>query len=148
MGGLFINMKQSSKQYKFAVRRLKRCSDKLQKERLAQCLLNSKGNIFNEVKKIRGKSINYSRQIDEHVGAEKISNHFSSIYGKLYNSVKLDSNFDSAKEKVLNGVNLESEMQYSRITENVVRRAVQLLKPKKRDAFFNIASDFYLNGPD
>ena len=59
----------------------------------------------------------------------------------------MDDDFEIVKNKVLKGVNGESERQYDRITVDVVRKAVNLLKPKKSDAGFDISSDFYLNGP-
>ena len=83
-------MKYSKKQFKFAVRRLKRCADQIQNERLAECLLNSEGNIFQEIKKIRGKKPSNSSRIDWVVSADKISNHFASIYKKLYNNLTID----------------------------------------------------------
>ena len=147
-GELFLNMKLSNKQYKFAVRRLKRCADIIQNEKMANCLLNSEGNIFQEVKKIRGNRTNYSSQIDETIGAENIANHFASIYKNLYNSVNLDDEFGFVKTRVQQSIDDESKVQYSRITENTVRKAINLLKAKKSDAYFNISSDFYLNGPD
>ena len=44
-------------------------------------------------------------------------------------------------------VNEASQYQYSRITETVISKAINMLKPKKNDAIYDITSDFYLNGP-
>ena len=86
-------MKYSKRQFKYAVRRLKRCQDKIKNERLAETLLKNNGDIFHEIKKIRGKSNNFSNRIDDTVGPTDIANKFASIYGELYNRVNLSEDF-------------------------------------------------------
>ena len=75
---------------------------------MADCLLNSEGNIFQEVKKIRGNRTNYSSQIDETIGAENIANHFASLYKNLYNSVSLDDGFEFVKARVQQSIDEEA----------------------------------------
>ena len=59
-GDLSYNMKQSKKQFKFAVRRLKRCSDKIQADRFVSELLKGGSNIFNEIRRFRGSKADFS----------------------------------------------------------------------------------------
>ena len=146
-GNLYLNMRQSRKQFKFAVRRLKRCSAKIRNEKLANALLNSDGNIFTEIKKLRGKSTNFSSRIDNKVGVHDIANHFATTYDSLYNKITLDDKFESVRNKVLEKVNEASLGQYHRITEAVVAKAINLLKPRKNDSIHNISSEFYIHGP-
>ena len=126
---------------------MKRCSDQIRNERLAECLLNSNGNIFQEIKKIRGKTSNFSSRIDGEVGCDRITNHFASIYSKLYNNVNLDDSFKLVENMVHQGANNASSIQLERVTEEVVKTAIQRMKPKKNDAIFDICSDMYLNCP-
>ena len=92
-GELFINMKISRRQFKYAVRRLKRCEDKLKNEKFLNSLLEKDGNFFKELKKFRGKSCNISSCVDGQVGASNIANKFASNYRDLYNKV----DFEGAK---------------------------------------------------
>ena len=130
---------------RYAIRRLQRCQDKIKNEKLAKILVENDGDIFREIKKIRGKSNNFSSRIDDMVGPTDIANHFSCIYQELYNRVELDDAFKCVQEKVLKSVNSESYAQLDRITEEVVMEALKRLKPHKSDVVFNMSYDFYLH---
>ena len=86
-GELYAFMKSKKSHYKYAVRRLKRCSDMIANDNLLESLLSPDKCIFEEVKKLRKKSSGLSSRIDGHVGSENITGHFSNIYSKLYNNV-------------------------------------------------------------
>ena len=76
-GSIFENMKSSKKQFKFADRRLKKCSHKIQNEKFASSLLQGGNtNIFEEIRKIRGTALTFSSRIYEEVGAK----HFAEMY--------------------------------------------------------------------
>ena len=51
-GDIFINMKFSKKQFKFAVRRLKRCRENIQNEKFLTSLLENNGNFYDEIRKM------------------------------------------------------------------------------------------------
>ena len=53
-GELYTNMRVSRRQFKFAVRRLKRCQEKVQNEKFLQCVMANDGDVFQEMKKLRG----------------------------------------------------------------------------------------------
>ena len=93
-GDLFMNMKQSKRQFKFAVRRLKKCKDKIQDEKFVSSLLQGGANIFQEIRKTRGKTATFRSRIDDEVGAHNIAEHFAVIYENLYNKVDLGVNFE------------------------------------------------------
>ena len=76
-GDVFYNMKQTKRQYKFAVRRLQRCQKIMKNDNLINSLLqnNKNSNIFDEIKKIRGKTnLARSSRIDGTVGSKEIAN--------------------------------------------------------------------------
>ena len=147
VGTIFENMKQSKKQFKFAVRRLKKCSDRIQNDKFVTSLLQGGSNIFQEIRKARGTTSTFSSRIDEEVGAHNIADHFASIYEQLYNKVEPGGEFEKVRNEVLSGVTVSSQLQIQRVNDNVIKDALNLMKAKKNDAIFNIASDFYLNGP-
>ena len=85
-GDIVERMKDSKRQYKYSVRRLKRVNDRIKNDRN----LNSGGtNLFNEIKKFRGTSPIFSSRIDNEVGQKNIASHFANIYSELYNRVDL-----------------------------------------------------------
>ena len=92
-GDLFLQMRHSKRQFKYAARRLKRCQNILQNDRFVKSLLQTNGNIFNEIRKYRGQNATFSTRIDEEVGAQNIATHFSDTYSQLYNKVKTDDQF-------------------------------------------------------
>ena len=55
--------------------------------------------------------------------------------------------FLNVHEKVISSVNDQSLVQLERINEKVVKEAINLLKPCKSDAVFEMSSDYYLNAP-
>ena len=61
--------------------------------------------------------------------------------------MELGTEFKDVCNEVLSGVTEESKLDLDRVTEDVVKDAIGLMKAKKNDSVFNIASDFYLNGP-
>ena len=103
-----MNMKISRRQYKYAVRRLKRCEDKLKNEKFLNSLLENDGNFFQELRKLRGKSCNMSSCIDGQVGSENIANKFAENYKELYNMVELDAKFEEVHTAVQNSLNQQS----------------------------------------
>ena len=100
-GDLFMNMKQSKRHFKFAVRRLKKCKDKIQDEKFVFSLFQGGANIFQEIRKSHRKTATFSSRIDDEVGAHNIAEHFAVIYENLYNKVDLGVNFEKVKNEVM-----------------------------------------------
>ena len=50
-GPLFENMKSSQKNYKYAVRKLKRCNDKIQNDKFVKGILEDGRDIFQEIRR-------------------------------------------------------------------------------------------------
>ena len=103
--------------------------------------------MFKEIKKFRRKSRNFSSRIDNKVGANAIANQFASIYENLYSRVELDNEFYLLQENISSGVNEASRKCVEQVNEALVREAVDLLKPNKRDALYDMSSDYYKNAP-
>ena len=84
VGELYEINRQAKMQYKYAVRRLKRAAHNIKKEKLLTGLLDGGLDIFQEIKKFRGKTSTVSSSVDGHTEADDISNHFANIYSVLY----------------------------------------------------------------
>ena len=49
-GDIFVNMRYSKRQFRYAVRRLKRCQNRLQNDKFLVGLLSGNGNLFKEIR--------------------------------------------------------------------------------------------------
>ena len=140
-------MKYSKRQYKYAVRRLKRCNDTIQNNKFLAGVLDGGSDIFAEIRKFRGKSTTFSSRIDDEVGSKNIASHFAGIYSDLYNRVENGAVLDQVSERINSGINTTSKAQLDRIDENLIKSALKKMKSNKRDAVFDTVSDCYSNGP-
>ena len=50
-------------------------------------------------------------------------------------------------DELENEVELEGHAQLDRINEELIKEALKMMKPNKKDAIFDTMSDFYINGP-
>ena len=146
-GEIFDRMKASKRQYKYAVRRLKRVNDRIKNDKFLKSVIGGGSNIFQEIRKLRGSSSTYSSRIDDEVGAANIAGLFANIYSELYNRVELDEEFEKVSNSIKEAVTVESIVQLDRVNEDTIREALKHMKCNKHDALFTIASDCLVNGP-
>ena len=145
-GDLACIMRHSRHQYKYALRRVQKATEKIQNDKFINSLLKGGIDIFQEIKKFRGKSGKCSSTIDGEVGAANIANHFSDIYRGLYN--KHENDDLSAFNQLLNSnLNEHSIFDVDRITENVIRKGLKQPKRGKNHALYHIQSDCLSEGP-
>ena len=147
-GDLYNAMMYSKRQYKYAIRRLKRANEKIQNDKFVQGILSGGVNIFNEIKKFRGKSNNCSSRIDDQVGAKNISNKFADIYSQLYNQHEQETDLGNLENDIHEAIGELSLVDVDRITVNLVEKALKKMKDGKNDSIFNIQSDCMTNGPN
>ena len=140
-GPLFEYMKSSKGQYKYAVRRLQRANDKIQNDKFVHSIIKGGANIFSEIKKYRGSSRQCSSRIDDEIGASNIAGHFARIYSSLYNQSEHGQQFEDICEQ---GNSLD---QLARIDEDLVAKALKMMKKNKNYALFDFQSDCLTNGP-
>ena len=146
-GQTFENMKHSKRQYKYAVRRLKRCNDTIQNEKFLAGVVDGGCDIFKEIRKFRGKSNTSSSRIDDEVGSKNIASHFAGIYSELYNRVENGTKLGEISDRINSGIDNMSRAQLNRIDEELVKKALKKMKSNKRDAVFDTVSDCYINVP-
>ena len=147
-GEVFLQMKNSKRQYKYAVRRLKKVNGKIKNDKFVTSALKGGGNISTEIKKLRGTSSSYSSRIDDEVGQKNIATHFANIHTELYNRVRLDDKLENISNQINSTINSEnSAVQITRVNERSVGEALKVMKANKHDALYNIVSDCLINGP-
>ena len=140
-------MKKSKNQYKYAIRRLKKCNDIIQREKFIEGLLSPSGNIFKEIKRFRGKVNTVSSNIDGITGSQNIANVFAEKYQKLYNDVKNNDELATIEETINARIDGEIMKTIEDIDEQLVRVALKKMKPTKHDAIFTTVSNCYTEGP-
>ena len=134
-------MKYSNKQYKVAVRRLKRCNNKIQNEKFINGIIREGRNIFDEIKKFRGQQSTVSSRIDNEVGSVNIAGHFAKKYSQLYNNVQNGEKLDLIRKELRSNVGQDHEVVLAKINTSAISAALRKLKPGKRDAIFDSTSD-------
>ena len=68
-------------------------NSRIQNDKFLESILRGGVNIFDEIKRFRGKAKQCSSRIDDEVGAANISQHFGNIYSDLFNRVDLGHKF-------------------------------------------------------
>ena len=83
-GQVFQLMKSSKHQFRYAIRRLQKAQNNLQRDKFMTKILKGGSGIFDEIKKFRGHSKKCSSTIDGEVGSTNIANLFANIYIKTF----------------------------------------------------------------
>ena len=146
-GDLLNIMRYSKHQYKYALRRVQRASNKIQDDKFLAEVLKGGGNIFKEIKKYRGKVTKCSSTVDGEVGAHNIAGHFADIYGKLYNQGEQGQKIINMQESLNRKISGRDMYDVNRITENVIKLGLKRMKGNKSDAIFDFQSNCLINGP-
>ena len=148
VGELYEINRQAKMQYKYAVRRLKRAAYNIKKDKLLTGLLDGGLDIFQEIKKFRGKTSTVSSSVDGHTGAEDISNHSADIYSELYQKHDLGEEFARVQGSIVLQVDPSLLGELDRVNEKIVFEALTKLKSGKSDPTFSFNSDCLSNSCD
>ena len=140
-GQLLLLMRQSKHQYKYALRRVQKARNKIQNDNFTDSILKGGVNIYEEIRKHRGKVKNCSSTIDGEVGARNIADHFAGIYSRLYNQNPMEEAVTSIKNRLDMKIKSQDRVEVSRVTESVIIKGLKLMKRNKCDAIFDFQSD-------
>ena len=147
-------MRRARAKYHQAVKYVKQNQDSIKKENMANALLsNNKRDFWKEIKKINKNNNCLPNLIDDVTGNQDISNHFSSKYESLYNSVSyneadmksLMKRFDCIIDNFEIDINGKSN---SVITVNMVNDVVEgisQVKHNKKDGYGVVYTDHFIN---
>ena len=141
-------MRDSKRQFKLGVRKLKRCHNTIQDDKFLKSILEGNCNIYSEVKRLRGNKSSSVNKIDNIKGSVNISNHFAGIYSALFNNANCSfDDYQKTKQRIISNVSNNNMKTIEKVNSELVQEAMSKLKPKKSDALFDVVSDMYLNGP-
>ena len=139
-------MKQSKNSYHYAVRRLKKKNNELVNNKFVEAALNNKIDIFKEIKNLRGSSDKGASTIDGHSDPVSISNHFSSIYKDLFNSVPSDDKVNDLLGMINEEIKNDEDIEViALVDDNLVK---EKMKSGKSDCTFDFGSDAFLHASD
>ena len=124
--------------------RLKRCQENIKNDKFLSAKLCGKFSFYEEIRRSRDNKSTMSTQIDGEIGSNKIAEHFAGIYRNLYTSVENGGKFTDVKSKVHSLIDGSSIDKLLRIDAQLIRRALNKMKPKKSDALYNVVSDMYM----
>ena len=134
-------MKKTKLQYHYAIRKLKRESDKLRKCRMAESIAgNNSRNFWDEVKKVNGNGAVYPTSVEGKTDSYDIASLFAEKYSKLYNSVPSDpARLMRVKQDIEKRLNVTSllEMKINDIDVNKAIRSIQNNKADGDGKFFS-----------
>jgi hypothetical protein len=140
-------MRRTRAAYHYAIRQARRDEENIVRERIAEALLSDPArNFWKEVKRIRHKKNNYSKNVDGYTDENSIAQVFASKYKNLYSSVPYDVvELESIRNE------LDASMLHSArpsdfvINANEVKEAIEKLKLHKSDGSFILSSDHFVN---
>ena len=139
-------MKRTRNLFHYQVRKLRKVSDNIAKNKLLDACLHGDGDLFSEIKRIRKSEPCVATSMDGvTVG---VDDHFKDIYGNLYNSVDDDEELDILAKQVDKKVNICHLHDVMKVTPEVVKEAAKNLRDSKTDPVYNFSSDCIKNGPD
>jgi hypothetical protein len=84
---------------------------------------------------------NCSSRIDDQVGSTNIANHFAGIYSELYSRHDHGPEFEKMATDINSNVGHHNISDLDKITVNLVKKALKLMKNGKNDAIFDFESD-------
>ena len=138
-------MKRTRNLYHLQIRKCKKAAELLKRNALLDSCINGNGDIFSEIRKMRKAPATVVNSVDG--VTEDIPGHFASIYTRLYNSVNERSKLESIYAAVDNQVSNGDDSEVSKITTDVVKKAVSHLKKNKTDPILKSTSHSLANGP-
>ena len=147
-GDLYNNQMSSKMQYKYAIRRLKRASSRIQENKFVESLLAGGANIFKEIKKFRGQSKDISTTVDGVTCSSDISDHFAEIYSELYSRHNLGPEFAEINQQINDSINHKLQSLLDRVNYDNVKAALNKLKSGKSDSTYGFTSDCLINSSD
>lgn len=137
-------MKKTRNAYHYAIRKCKRASEHLKKDKLLQSCVTGKNNIFDEIRRMRKTTDRSPCKID---GNENPVERFGEVYETLFNS----AGDQAAMNKILSDINSKMGVndleEVDRITPEIISEAVDNIKVRKDDPVFSFNSNCIKQAP-
>ena len=150
-GQLFQLMCWSRNKYHYAIRKLKKQSDKVMAENLMEAAKESEVDLLKEMKRVKCGKLKGQSMPDEIDGVsepDEILVKFREVYEELYNSADSSDAMNVIKEKLAMVIDHDSFEEVNKINSKTIKLACEKLKPGKMDVSGGYASDCLLHAPD
>ena len=137
-------MKRTRNLYHYAIRKCKKSVEQIKKSKLRDACIKSKGNIFDEFRKIRHVKRDRPQTID---GSNNIPDEFANVYKKLYNSTQDQVETLKILGNVNTSIDILSLKDVDLVTSDIIRKPVGQVKANKNDPVFTFNSDCIKRAP-
>ena len=139
-------MRRSRNVYHYQIRKSRRMTDYIRKNKLLDACFNDNGDIFKEIRKMRKAPTPTASMIDG--VTSNIEGHFSTVYERLYNSIDDKENLEAISRHLSENIDAHSLEEIDRITPKLIRTAISKLKNGKTDPVFQYSSDCLKDPPE
>ena len=104
--------------------------------------------ILQELKASRNKNCSSANVIDGHTNSEDISEHFKSLYAKIYNTHKDKADLDQFLQQNNESIGQSDMYILEKITPDLVKKIISKFKNNKNDSTYDWKSDALKAGAD
>ena len=138
-------MKKTRNVYHYAIRKCKRASDYIKKEKLLNSCVSGRNNVFDEIRKMRRTTDNIPDKID---GSDKPAYRFGEVYKELYNSAGDSAEMNKLLKEINSKISSDDLIEIDRVTTDVISDAVKGIRSNKNDPVFTFNSDCIKQAPN
>ena len=135
-------MKRTRNQYHYALRRCKRASEKIMKDKLVNSCINGKDNIFDKIQQMRRIKNKIPSTIDGNDNPEK---RFKEVCTELYNSTNDKQEITETLVEIKRSITdkgIDSSMsEVARVTPDLISDVIKEVKSNKQDPIFEFNSN-------
>ena len=139
-------MKRTRNVYHYQIRKSRKMADILKKNTLLNACITDRGDIFQEIRKIRRCPPTTSGNIDGE--SSNIESYFATVYEKLYNSVDDVDHLVEVKRYLTKNISEKNLEDVELISPELVGKAINLLKYDKTDPVLAFNSSCLKGAPD
>ena len=140
-------MKHTRNTFHYQVRKCRRVEDFIRNRKLVENCLENDTDLFSKIRKLRSNDNQEDVTIDGAEGKD-IPNKFAEIYDELFNREDDDENIEHLSNGIHRDINEESMREVLKINSEVIKEAMEKLKPNKLDPIHDFTSYFLKNTPD
>ncbi len=137
-------MKKTRNQYHYAIRKCKRATENIKKDKLLNACVAGKNNIFDELRKMRSVQKKSPSVID---GNSNPAERFAEVYNKLYNCTQDADDTENILRSVESNINENSLQDVDLVTADVIEEVVKEVRTRKNDPVFKFNSDCIKRAP-
>ena len=121
-------MKRARNQYHYAIRRCKKASEQVKKDKLLNSCLNGNNNIFDELHKMKKVKSSPPKKIDNN---DKPAVRYAEVYDELYSSANDDAETESMFAEIQGLVNAQSFDDVELVTPDLILGVSKEVKSNK-----------------